>query len=43
MMRPVGFHSRALNPSEKNYPTHDKEMLAIVDTAKKFSHQLLGR
>src|SRR5579859_1746465 len=23
-MRPVGFHSCALNPAEKNYPTHDK-------------------
>jgi len=42
-MRPVGFHSHSLNDAEKNYPTHDKEMLAIVDTAKKFSHQLLGR
>jgi hypothetical protein len=42
-MQPAGFHSRALNSSEKNYPTHDKEMLAIVDTTKKFSQQLLGR
>jgi len=39
-MVPAGFHSRALNPVEKNYPTHDKEMLAIVDCLKKFEPQL---
>lgn len=41
-MVPAGFHSRALNPAEKNYPTHDKEMLAIVDCLKKFEPQLTG-
>ena len=41
-MTPAGFHSRALNPAEKNYPTHDKEMLAIVDCIKKFAPQLTG-
>ena len=41
-MTPAGFHSRALNPAEKNYPTHDKEMLAIVDCLKKFEPQLTG-
>ena len=41
-MTPTGFHSRALNPAEKNYPTHDKEMLAIVDCIKKFAPQLTG-
>jgi len=39
-MVPAGFHSRAFNPAEKNYPTHDKEMLAIVDCLKKFEPQL---
>ena len=39
-MVPAGFHSRALNPAERNYPTHDKEMLAIVDCLKKFEPQL---
>lgn len=29
-------------PAEKNYPTHDKEMLAIVDCLKKFEPQLTG-
>ena len=41
-MTPAGFHSRALNPAEKNYPTHDKEMLAIVDCLKRFEPQLTG-
>ena len=41
-MIPTGFHSRALNPVEKNYSTHDKEMLAIVDCLKKFEPQLIG-
>lgn len=41
-MMPAGFHSRAFNSAEKNYPTHDKEMLAIVDCLKKFEPQLTG-
>ena len=39
-MTPAGFHSRTFNPAQKNYPTHDKEMLAIVDCLKKFEPQL---
>src|SRR5205814_10583310 len=30
----------AFNPVEKNYPIHDKELLAIVDCLKKFAPQL---
>ena len=41
-MIPAGFHSRALNPAEMNYPTHDKEMLAIIDCLKKWEPQLIG-
>ena len=41
-MTPAGFHSRTFNPAEKNYPTHDKEMLAVVDCMKKWEPQLLG-
>ncbi|KAI0999983.1 hypothetical protein K3495_g8215 [Podosphaera aphanis] len=26
----VAFHSQKLNPAERNYPIHDKEMLAII-------------
>jgi hypothetical protein len=41
-MQPAGFHSRALNDAEKNYPTHDKEMLAIIDCLKKWEPELTG-
>jgi hypothetical protein len=41
-MVPAGFHSRAFSPAEKDYPTHDKEMLAIIDCLKKFEPHLIG-
>ena len=41
-MWPAGFHSCALNWAETNYPTHDKEMLAIIDCLKKWEPQLTG-
>src|SRR5436190_5999249 len=41
-MQPAEFYSRALNPAETNYPTHDKEMLAIIDCLKKWEPQLTG-
>ena len=40
--RPVLFYSRKLLPAEMNYTTSDKEMLAIVQTFKKFRHMLQG-
>ncbi|KAG9225881.1 hypothetical protein CCMSSC00406_0006497 [Pleurotus cornucopiae] len=40
--RPVAFKSKQLNDAEKNYPTHDKEMLAIVRTLRKWRTDLLG-
>lgn len=40
--RPVAFESKQLNDAEKNYPTHDKEMLAIVRALKKWRSDLLG-
>src|SRR5580704_13756799 len=41
-MKPAAFHSRSLNEAERNYPTHDKEMLAIVDCLKKWEAELTG-
>ena len=41
-MRPVLFYSRKLLPAEMNYSTSDKELLAIVQTLKKFRHYLQG-
>jgi RNase H-like domain found in reverse transcriptase/Reverse transcriptase (RNA-dependent DNA polymerase)/Integrase zinc binding domain/Chromo (CHRromatin Organisation MOdifier) domain/Integrase core domain len=40
--RPVLFYSRKLLPAEMNYTTADKEMLAIVQTMRKFRHLLQG-
>ena len=34
-IHPVAFRSWSLGPSELNYDTHDKELLAIVTTLKK--------
>ena len=41
-VHPVAWDSLQLSPAEKNYPTHEKEMLAIVRALKKFQADLLG-
>jgi hypothetical protein len=40
--RPVAFDSVQLNPAEKNYPVHEKELLAIVRGLKKWRADCLG-
>ena len=40
--RPVAWDSVQLSAAEKNYPTHEKEMLAIVRALKRFRADLLG-
>ena len=42
-LRPVAFHSRKLNPAERNYPTHEKEMLAIIDALEYYRYYTEGR
>lgn len=39
---PVAFLSRKLTPAEQNYPTHEKELLAIIHALKTWSHYLSG-
>ena len=39
---PVAFISRKLIPAERNYETHDKELLAIVHSFKVWRHYLQG-
>lgn len=39
---PVAFDSMQLKDAQKNYPVHEKEMLAIVRTLKKWRSDLLG-
>ena len=40
---PVGYHSRTLNPSEKNYAQIEKEMLAIAYGLTKFHQYTYGK
>ncbi|PRP74586.1 retrotransposable element protein [Planoprotostelium fungivorum] len=37
-IHPVGFLSRKLQPAELNYDTHDKELLAIIESLKGWRH-----
>ena len=37
---PVAFHSRKMIPAERNYKTHDQELLAIVTVFKQWRHYL---
>ena len=39
---PIAFHSRAFSTAEINYDMHDKELLAIVESFKKWRHYLEG-
>ena len=39
---PVAYDSYQLNDAEKNYPTHEKELLTIVKALKKWRSHLLG-
>ncbi|KAA3484026.1 DNA/RNA polymerases superfamily protein [Gossypium australe] len=38
----IAYASRQLKPHEKNYPTHDLELAAIVFTLKAWRHHLYG-
>jgi hypothetical protein len=42
-VRTIAFESRKLTPAERNYPVHDREMLAVVYALRKWRHYLLGR
>ena len=40
---PIAYESQQLCTHEKNYPTHDLELLAIVHALKKWRHYLLSQ
>ena len=40
--RPVAFTSRKLQPAERNYPTHEQELLAVVHALKTWRYYLDG-
>ncbi|PRP72900.1 retrotransposable element protein, partial [Planoprotostelium fungivorum] len=37
-LHPVGFMSKKMQPAELNYDTHDKELLAIIESLKGWRH-----
>ncbi|CAI7792513.1 unnamed protein product [Closterium sp. NIES-54] len=41
-LQPIAYKSRKLHPPEKNYPIHDREMLAIVHAFKVWRCYLTG-
>jgi len=40
---PVAFMSRTLSPTEKKYPTMEREAAAIREAVRKWAHFLHGR
>jgi hypothetical protein len=42
LARPVAFNSMQLKGPEKNYPVHEKELLAIIRALKKWQADFLG-
>jgi hypothetical protein len=42
VFHPIAYHSRQLLAHEINYDIYDKELLAIIDSIKKFRHYLIG-
>lgn len=40
--KPIAFYSRKLSPTQTQYTTTERELLAIVETLKEFSNILLG-
>ena len=41
-VHPVAFHSCSFSPTEQNYDTHDKELLAIFAAFQQWHHYLKG-
>src|SRR6266446_2569716 len=41
-IRLIAFHSQSLHDAERNYNTHDKELLAVFDCYKAWRHYLEG-
>lgn len=42
VLHPVAYYSRKITPAESNYDTHDKELLAIVDSFRDMRPWLMG-
>ena len=40
---PVAYKSRKMNAAEQNYPTHERELLAVIHALRTWRHYLLGK
>ena len=41
--KPIAYYSKKLNPAEQRYPTHERELLAVVKAVDEWRVYLLGR
>jgi transposase InsO family protein len=41
--KPAGFHSRKFSDAQRNYRTHEQELLAILEALMKWEDKLIGR
>jgi RNase H-like domain found in reverse transcriptase/Reverse transcriptase (RNA-dependent DNA polymerase) len=39
---PIGYHSHTLNPAERGYDVHDRELLAVMRGLRQWQHLLLS-
>ena len=39
----VAYESRKMNAAEMNYPTHERELLAVINALRVWRHYLLGK
>ena len=40
---PVAYESKKMNVAEMNYPTHERELLAMIHALRTWRHYLLGK
>ena len=41
-LHPVEYHTKTLTATQRNWPIHDKELFAIVDSFRKWRDWLVG-
>lgn len=41
-LRPVGYYSKTMNPAERNYDVHDRELTAVMRGLRHWRHLLLS-
>ena len=40
---PVAYESRKMNNAERNYPTHERELLEVIHALRTWGHYLAGQ